>query len=125
MLLLLQQQLANYFLTFLYLSLFSEQRQNHLYYVLKQKRKHYKYKDNWQPVSLYDSEDYFRGPAIFETEKEARSYMKKYQLKIQAKNDSNMSNNQDKKINIQLKIFKENEKLEMNQIPSFFFSHRQ
>jgi hypothetical protein len=78
-----------------------------LFYALKQKRK--RYAENWQAVSLYDSEDYFRGQAIFETESEAKYYMKKYQSMLQARNDSTNSNNPDKKINIQLKIFAEKE----------------
>jgi hypothetical protein len=54
---------------------------------------------------LYDSEDFFAGQAIFGTENE------RYNARLlQARNDSTKSNNQDKKINIQLKIFEENEK---------------
>jgi hypothetical protein len=58
--------------------------------------------ENWQPVALYDNENYFRGPAVFETEKEARKYMEIYESKLQARNDSNTSNNQNNKIRIDL-----------------------
>ena len=47
--------------------------------------------------------------------------MKKYNDRLQARNDSNTSNNQNNKINMQLKIFVENEKLQINQMP---FTHR-
>jgi hypothetical protein len=83
---------------------------------LKQKRAHNHY-NTWQPVSLYDSEDYFRGPAIFETEKEAKSYMKKYNDRLTNSNRNNLNrsyNQENNKIKIQLKIFKENEKLQIN-----------
>ena len=86
------------------------------YYILKQKRAHNHY-NTWQPVSLYDSEDYFRGPAIFETEKEAKSYMKKYNDRLTNSNRNNLNrsyNQENNKIKIQLKIFKENEKLQIN-----------
>jgi hypothetical protein len=53
--------------------------------VLKQRPK--RYTENWRPVSLYDSEGYFRGQAIFETEKEARKYMKIYQSTLQVGNE--------------------------------------
>jgi hypothetical protein len=67
------------------------------FYILKQKRK--RYAETWQPVSLYNSEDYFRGQAIFETEKEARKHMEIYQSRLQARNNSNTSsNNQNNKI---------------------------
>jgi hypothetical protein len=92
------------------------------YYVLKQRRK--RYTENWQPVSLYDSEGYFRGQAIFETEKEARKYMKIYQLTLQVRNEQNHSNNQDRKIRIDLKIFKESEKPQISSYPSFYFKRR-
>jgi hypothetical protein len=93
-----------------------------IYYVLKQKRPHSR-TETWQPVSLYDSEDYFRGQAIFDTEKEVRSYMKLYELRLRARSEQNNSNNQNRKIRIDLKIFKESEKPQMNQVP-FVFSHR-
>jgi len=57
------------------------------------------------------AQDYFKGQAIFETKQEAKSHMKIYELKIQTRNDSTMSNNPDKKINIQLKIFAENNRV--------------
>jgi hypothetical protein len=56
-----------------------------LYYVLKQRRPRSRINANtetWQPVSLYDSEDYFRGQAIFETEREAQAYLLKYNARI-------------------------------------------
>jgi hypothetical protein len=70
---------------------------------------------------------FLRDPAIFGREKEAKSYMKKYndRLTNSNRNNLNISNNQDNnKINIQLKIFKESEEPQINQMPFFFF-HRQ
>ena len=83
--------------------------------MLKQRRK--RYTENWQPVSLYDSEGYFRGQAIFETEKEARKYMKIYQSTLQVRNEQNNSNNQDRK------IFRENERPEIS-YPPYYKRHR-
>jgi hypothetical protein len=37
----------------------------------------------YEIVSLYDSENHFRGPAIFETEKEAEEYLKVYLERMQ------------------------------------------
>jgi hypothetical protein len=79
-----------------------------LYYILKQKRIRKHYSENWQPVSLYDPEDYFRGQAIFENVSDARSYKKKYNERIiEARNDSNTPSNHNNKIYIKLRIFKE------------------
>ena len=92
-----------------------------LYYVLRQKSK--RYPGDWQPVSLYNEDNNFLGQAVFETEREAISYMKKYSERIANKNNLNMLNNFDTKINIQLKIFVENEKpADMNPIP-FYKKH--
>ena len=82
-----------------------------VYYVLRQERKHSR-SENWQPVSLYNEDNNFLGQVVFETEREAKSYMKKYNGRIIANNrdNLNMSNNYGSKINVQLKIFVENEK---------------
>lgn len=79
------------------------------YYVLRQKRK-YHAKESWQPVSLYDNDNHFRGAAIFETEKEVHEYMKIYNDRLQARNEQNLSINPDNRINIQLRICEESEK---------------
>ena len=91
-----------------------------IYYVLKQKRLNSR-TETWQHVSLYDSQDYFRGQAIFETEKEARSYMKLCESRLQARSEQNQSNNQNNKIRIDLKIFRESEKPQVSSYPSFYF----
>jgi hypothetical protein len=77
-----------------------------LYYILKQKRIRKHYSEKWQPVSLYDSEDYFRGQATFETLSDAKSYKKKYNERIQTRKDLNRYDNQNYKIYIKLRIFR-------------------
>jgi hypothetical protein len=62
-----------------------------------------------------------RGQAIFETEKEARSYMKLCESRLQARSEQNQSNNQNNKIRIDLKIFRESEKPQVSSYPSFYF----
>jgi hypothetical protein len=82
-----------------------------LFYVLKQKRKHYNsYQETWQPVSLFDSNGNFRGAAIFETKRQAESYLKTYQKRLETRNDNNHSNNEASKISIKLQIFQEDQK---------------
>ena len=76
-----------------------------MYYILKQKRIRKHYSEKWQPLSLYDSEDYFRGQAIFETLSDATSYKKKYDERIQTRKDLNRYDNQNYKIYIKLRIF--------------------
>jgi hypothetical protein len=75
-----------------------------LYYILKQKRIRKHYSEKWQTVSLYDSEDYFRGQAIFETLSDAKSYKKKYNERIQTRKDLNRYDNQNYNY-IKLRIF--------------------
>ena len=77
-----------------------------MYYILKQKRIRKHYSEKWQPVSLYDSEDYFRGQATFETLSDAKSYKKKYNERIQTRKDLNRYDNQNYKIYIKLRIFR-------------------
>jgi hypothetical protein len=67
-------------------------------------RKHYS--DKWQTVSLYDSQGYFRGQAIFERISDAKSYKKKYNEKIQTRKDLNRYDNRNYKIYIKLRIFR-------------------
>jgi hypothetical protein len=88
-----------------------------LYCVLRQKHRYCA--EKWQDVSLIDSDNYFRGAAIFETEDEAISYMKIYEQKLQARNEQNHGNNRNNRINIILKIFQQEEKPVMVQ-PSFY-----
>ena len=83
---------------------------------MKQKRPHSRTETS-QAVSLYDSQDYFRGQAIFETEKEARKYMKIYQSTLQVRNEQNNSNNQDRK------IFRENKRPKIS-YPPYYKRHR-
>jgi hypothetical protein len=91
---------------------------------VKQKRAAHGYNGTWQPVSLYDSDGYFRGPAIFDNKRGAQEYMRIYNDRLQTRNNLNMSNNHDSKINnnniIQLKIFAEKEKPQDQQMPFFF-----
>jgi hypothetical protein len=47
-----------------------------LYYVLKQKRIRNHCCENWQSVSLYDSENYLKGQPIFGKVSDAKSYKK-------------------------------------------------
>jgi ubiquitin C-terminal hydrolase len=90
-----------------------------LFYVLKQKRKYHD-TESWQPVSLYDNENHFRGEAIFETEKDAEEYMKIYSDRLANKrNEQNKSNNYVSKTSVQLKIFEENEKLKTDFLPLY------
>jgi hypothetical protein len=67
-------------------------------------------KESWQAVSLYDSENYFRGPAVFETEIDAKKYLKIYQSRLTNWNEQNQSNNYVSKSSVQLRIFKESER---------------
>jgi hypothetical protein len=94
-----------------------------LYHIIKTKRSKHTRSENWQPVSLYDSEDYFRGQAIFEIEKEAKLYMKKYNGRVTNRNNSTKPNNPDKKIKIALKIFAEDEKPQIS-YPFYYIRRR-
>ena len=77
---------------------------------MKQKRAAHSHNGTWQDVSLLDSDGYFRGQAIFETEKEALKYLEIYNDRLQKR----MLNNPCSKMNIQLKVFKEGERSEIN-----------
>ncbi|MFL6380393.1 MAG: hypothetical protein ACJ71G_17140 [Nitrososphaeraceae archaeon] len=63
------------------------------WYILRQniikEQKTKQREENWQLVSLYSDTNNFIGPAIFESQKKARSYMKKYNDGLKARNDSN------------------------------------
>ena len=74
-----------------------------MYYILKQKRIRKRYSERWQPVSLYDSQDYFRGQAIFENLNDARSYKKRYIERILSINDLKNYND---KVFLKLRIFR-------------------
>jgi len=54
---------------------------------------------------LCDSEDYFRGQAIFEKLGDAKSYKKKYNERMEIRNDLNRYDNQNYRIYIKLRIF--------------------
>ena len=89
---------------------------------MKQNRAAQSRNGTWQDVPLYDNENHFRGQAIFETEKEAHEYMKIYNDRLQTRNDLNMSNNHGSKINVQLKIFEENDKPQVDS--PFYYKKR-
>jgi hypothetical protein len=50
--------------------------------------------------------------------------MKKYNDRLQARKDLNTSNDQNNKIRIDLKIFRENEKAQINNYPFYYKKHR-
>jgi hypothetical protein len=53
-----------------------------LFFVIRQRRPYSK-NQGWIPVSLFDSEGYYRGPTYFDSKAEAEAYLKIYMRRIE------------------------------------------
>jgi hypothetical protein len=60
--------------------------------VLRQKRP-YSRKQEWVPVSLFDSENHYRGPAVFESKEDAENYMEIYNHRMQQQQKASLNPN--------------------------------
>jgi hypothetical protein len=65
--------------------------------------------DRWDPIALYDSNNNFRGEAVFESRHEAQNYLEIYRSKM----DNRLSfKGNPKTIKQRLKVFEEEDSIE-------------